>query len=477
MLSGDVEQNPGPNSDNVVAQGYESSLVEGLAKLCQQAPSEKVRSVLGVWNPNKPGNEIRAVWEQGRRFLVPDLKGTLAWLTMTRECDVKGTKHEVAEQLLIALESLLPDTCQVCKEVYTVDRADTPSLRCKGCSQGFHQACFDRLEIGPSLAELPGEFSWLCTVCAPLYQLKTAVGGSKGQERPRLTIRRPPSLPQTQLEEAEGDVGDVTPNVGSASDVNVEQGVGEHGGVEPPVHAQPLPPTAPPLPPEQGAANSDAGQVCALYLSVECPHGISGKTGGICSSRHPKRCLPYMRWGNKHGQGCSGTTCGKSHPSLCPKSLDLRCMDDLCPWKLHTFRCYRPNREGLGESRRQRNGWDVPPGRDNQPQDRGHVNDQGQGRQRQRYPGQAGPQRNSNRGVGRGPGMNSNQASASNEQQYFTGMTAQPIMLGTFEKQLQQAVTRAIMQGMQTLSLNMARGQAPVWGGGAGGMDNANPSS
>ena len=73
--------------------------------------------------------------------------------------------------------------------------------------------------------------------------------------------------------------------------------------------------------------------------------------------------------------------------------------------------------------------------------------------------------------------MNSNQASASNEQQYFTGMTAQPIMLGAFEQQLQQAVTRAIMQGMQTLSLNMARGQAPVWGGGAGGMDNANPSS
>ena len=75
--------------------------------------------------------------------------------------------------------------------------------------------------------------------------------------------------------------------------------------------------------------------------------------------------------------------------------------------------------------------------------------------------------------------MNSNQASTSNEQQFFTGMTAQPIMLGTFKQQLQQAVTRAraIMQGMQTLSLNMARGQAPVWGGGAGGMDNANPSS
>ena len=51
-----------------------------------------------------------------------------------------GTKDDVAGQLLIALEALLPDTCQVCKEIYTVEREDTPSLRCKGCSQGFHQA-------------------------------------------------------------------------------------------------------------------------------------------------------------------------------------------------------------------------------------------------------------------------------------------------------------------------------------------------
>ena len=87
LLSGDVESNPGPGD---VAQGYEQCLVEGLAKLCRAAPTETVRSVLGVWNLSKPGNEIRSTWQQGRRFLAPDLKGTLAWLTMTRECDIKA---------------------------------------------------------------------------------------------------------------------------------------------------------------------------------------------------------------------------------------------------------------------------------------------------------------------------------------------------------------------------------------------------
>ena len=134
-------------------------------------------------------------WQQGKRFLATDLKGTLAWLTSSRECDVKGTKHDVAQQLLIALEALLPDMCQVCSELYTVKREDRPSLRCKGCSQAFHQACYDRLEIGPSLAELPGEFSWLCSVCAPKYQLQTIVGGSKGQEKPRLARLAPVVLP------------------------------------------------------------------------------------------------------------------------------------------------------------------------------------------------------------------------------------------------------------------------------------------
>ena len=95
----------------------------------------------------------------------------------------------MAAQLLITLEALLPDICQVCNEEYTVERGVASSLSCKGGRQGFHKACYDRLEIGDSLAELPGSFSWLCAVCAPHYTLTTVIGGRKGQERPRLSRR------------------------------------------------------------------------------------------------------------------------------------------------------------------------------------------------------------------------------------------------------------------------------------------------
>ena len=48
-----------------------------------------------------------------------------------------------------------------------------------------------------------------------------------------------------------------------------------------------------------------------------------------------------MKWGNKHEKGCSSSTCEYVHPFLCPKSLDLKCVDQTCPYKLHTLNCRR----------------------------------------------------------------------------------------------------------------------------------------
>ena len=68
---------------------------------------------------------------------------------------------------------------------------------------------------------------------------------------------------------------------------------------------------------------------------------MSGKTNGVCKFSQPKRCLVYMRWGNKLEKGCKDESCAKLHPQLCPKSLDLKCLDQACPHKLHTIKCIR----------------------------------------------------------------------------------------------------------------------------------------
>ena len=40
--------------------------------------------------------------------------------------------------------------------------------------------------------------------------------------------------------------------------------------------------------------------------------------------------------------GCSGTDCGKLHPTICPRSDEqLMCFEKHCPYKLHTQKCER----------------------------------------------------------------------------------------------------------------------------------------
>jgi hypothetical protein len=84
-----------------------------------------------------------------------------------------------------------------------------------------------------------------------------------------------------------------------------------------------------------------------------------------------------MRWGDRDGRGCSGITCGKAHPSLCPKSLDLRCFDRFCSWRLHTEKCQRPGTNG---------GWTgVHYGRNRGDTGGSHQNQNGFGRQNDRW--------------------------------------------------------------------------------------------
>ena len=62
---------------------------------------------------------------------------------------------------------------------------------------------------------------------------------------------------------------------------------------------------------------------CPQLLRGECPHGLGGKTGGVCQYLHRARCSTYMKWGDKSEKGCKKVPCDKLHPLLCPRSLNL----------------------------------------------------------------------------------------------------------------------------------------------------------
>ena len=84
-------------------------------------------------------------------------------------------------------------------------------------------------------------------------------------------------------------------------------------------------------------------------LRGDCPHGMSGKSGGVCRYLHRPRCSTYMKWGDKNNKGCKKSPCDKLHPLVCPRSLDLKCLERNCDVKLHTRKCVR-SKHGAGPS-------------------------------------------------------------------------------------------------------------------------------
>ena len=234
--------------------------------------------------------------------------------------------------VVITIESLLPDNCTVCNEGYTILRDERPELRCKGCSQGFHQPCLVNLGLVEGLNKLPGSLYWLCSTCGPNYRLMTTEGGTE----PPPDSKRWKAVPVVVQRSGAGDVS-------------------------PPPPPPPSPPPAPPSPPRTKCSlpcghtrchvsddtsqqvvtesevrtETEPGMACPLFLKGECEHGISGKRNGICKYFHGKLCQKFMKWGNKHEYGCKADPCPKIHPSVCPNSLNLLCEDKECKFKLH----------------------------------------------------------------------------------------------------------------------------------------------
>ena len=298
LLSGDVESNPGPNPPS--ADSYR----EGLARLLSGAP-KPVREVLVCWDQTLSQTEIIKKFDA---ILKPSLQEAMVWLFKVEVKEIKQNKSVLVKDLLTCIESYLPDTCGVCENEYSVERGETPTLRCEGCSQGFHEPCLVETGLSEVLPKVPGKLLWLCIECKSNFQLVTLAGnrGKPDVRRERLPSSLPPATPTEVAEE-------VAASETSQGTLTVDQ-------------------------------VQETGKDCSLYLDGKCPHGISGKKNGVCIDRHPKRCHKFMRWGDKGDKGCRGG-CHKLHPALCPKSLYLKCSDIQCPHPLHTLKCVRPKKD------------------------------------------------------------------------------------------------------------------------------------
>lgn len=218
------------------------------------------------------------------------------------------TKSSLVIRIIIAIEALLPATCQQCSENYCIELKQTdiqspenpPPFVCHMCYQGSHNCdaitrCKEALE---SITMISGH-TWLCSDC---YSSSIPVSHRKSRSR-HVSISEPPSR--------------------AASN-------------------SPAPPT---LPRNQNINHTDLTQrldsvarsrVCDKYISGKCPHGLRGKkelNGEICSYEHPKKCFKYCGFGSGR-KGCNnGENCHYFHPTLCKYSVQKRvCYNENCTY-------------------------------------------------------------------------------------------------------------------------------------------------
>jgi hypothetical protein len=248
---------------------------------------------------------------------------------------------------------LLPDECGSCHSIYTVGRVDKPTLQCAGCHQGIHEDCLKELlgEGTATLSTLHGSLTWLCQTCSPNYRMMTVLLPGGGPQRPvsKRQQGRQPAVSPTAAP-AVDEIADrlaamsVTQGESNPNPTNVQENAGLEAGVTVTEDVTAAPPTQ--------------GEDCQLFIKGECPFGISGKKGGVCTAVHRKRCSRFMRWGSKVVKGCKEVSCANLHPSVCPASLGLLCTDQSCVFKVHVYKCKRS--KAVSSDKSQQTGYSHP---------------------------------------------------------------------------------------------------------------------
>ena len=100
MISG-IEKNPGPVSQEI------------LDELTKKSTNETTKNIIKAYNP---GQHLKSQKTAMRKFKKEELTAALAFL---RAPDLSGcNKPELAHNLIVRIQNLLPDTCGLCKEEF-----------------------------------------------------------------------------------------------------------------------------------------------------------------------------------------------------------------------------------------------------------------------------------------------------------------------------------------------------------------------
>ena len=302
-----------------------------LGTLCSNATDLEVRDCLRKY-------DITHTLGIQKRVLNKFTKEVLVKTAKYLELSTDGLlKPAVVHSIIVRIQNLLPDTCQICHERYKFSIGEKPFLACKMCGQEVHKQCFqvllgiencDDVNINPH--NLPG-IHYLCQACEdkiiPKNNPEDTIDLPSTQAfeqslfaQPSEKVSKPNSADSQQQYELESS------ELQQAQLPCINSSVLQFSTSE--LNSTSLDSTNQPLSGNNSQKQSQK-KICAHYRRNQCRFGMKGKD---CPFLHPERCKKLLAHGTKQPDGCNlGKKCEHFHPKMCPNSIAKRlCLDDKC---------------------------------------------------------------------------------------------------------------------------------------------------
>ena len=125
-----------------------------LASLCVDAPTNDIRNCIRLYKREKTYKQLKAAFNTCRK---PVITSTLQYLGYSDENMNNSAKAECIHKLICIIQSLLPEDCDICKEMYVVQKNDPSLLACSICLQEVHYKCYQPLLVDHrKLMTIPG---------------------------------------------------------------------------------------------------------------------------------------------------------------------------------------------------------------------------------------------------------------------------------------------------------------------------------
>ena len=334
--------------------------IEVVSELCSKAPNAVVRDCLRQYDPTKSSAQIKCLL---KRCQKESLQRTIEFLGGSSEHLIKD---QLIESIILRVQSLFPEICQLWNESYCISLEDKSFIACSSCGQEIHRKCYiDKLKklglYGENnnlifdLLDIPG-FHFLCGLCGGESMPKNLFNKNPNKVPEQLSLS---SIPIDEPNNGPPNTYDYNVNLTDQSesvglnsyDVTLSQNsvnIQSHEFRDISYDESPQKKKQ-----DKKSTNfqrslinvdnheqvADKGhhkkkKTCKFYVNGNCRFGISGRKNGECKFDHPKACSKLLKHGTHATLGCNkGKHCSNYHPKMCFSSLKSKeCTDISCKY-------------------------------------------------------------------------------------------------------------------------------------------------